>query len=379
MFSGKAAVIDLIREVDGFHVPDYRYEFPLIRIQDGIMDLEKALVDDWSPIRSNASLRRFEKLIRKMGKSGQSWISFSEEEMVGWNYDHLFQKRFFDLAQEYVSRLSMFEWNMVWPYYDLMESTEELIAKRLAGSRYLTGVRGAFFRVFLSMLERSFSLISWNRPLKLPRDLLRSFQSIIKKASDSEPGRVRYSLVDGTRFYEATIDFLEKLLSVPGEGQTAHTIVMHNAFEPFNPGRPIRYFRDAKCIVADRDPRDIYMTSISYSEGFNDQVDLYKQISGAHDIDVFIERFRMYRRNVRKDTDPPGRVLRLRFEDLIYNYDSTLNRIYEFLGESQATHIRKGEFFSPEVSRKNTRLWEGKNLPEIKRIESELGGYCFEY
>ena len=46
MFSVKSSVIDLIREFKGYYVPNYRYEFPLIRIQNGIMDLEKALIDE---------------------------------------------------------------------------------------------------------------------------------------------------------------------------------------------------------------------------------------------------------------------------------------------------------------------------------------------
>ena len=66
MFSGKTAVGHIIRELDGFCVPDFELEFNLLRIQDGIIDLESNLVDNWSLIRSNNAILRFKKLIKKL-------------------------------------------------------------------------------------------------------------------------------------------------------------------------------------------------------------------------------------------------------------------------------------------------------------------------
>ena len=58
-FTGKHAVIDLVREFAGYTVAHFQFEFNLLRIQGGIRDLETALSDDWSPIRSDAAVRRF--------------------------------------------------------------------------------------------------------------------------------------------------------------------------------------------------------------------------------------------------------------------------------------------------------------------------------
>jgi len=157
---------------------------------------------------------------------------------------------------------------------------------------------------------------------------------------------------------------------------------MHNGFEPFNPTRALKYFNSAKCIVVDRDPRDIFMTSVSYSEGFNDRVNRYKRIAGAHDIGLFIDRFKIYRRNIHREAESEHTVMRMRFEDLIYHYEETLTKLYNFLEVDSRAHKRKREFFSPEVSKRNTRLWENSESDvseSIKRIESELGEYCFEY
>ena len=60
--SGKTAVTDILREVRGFHVHDNSFEFDLLRLPDGILDLEKALCDNWSPIRSDFAIKRFKQL-----------------------------------------------------------------------------------------------------------------------------------------------------------------------------------------------------------------------------------------------------------------------------------------------------------------------------
>src|SRR4051812_20100113 len=60
MFSGKAAVTDILREFRGFHVPNYRSEFDLIRVAGGLADLAASVSFSWSTIRVDAAIRRFE-------------------------------------------------------------------------------------------------------------------------------------------------------------------------------------------------------------------------------------------------------------------------------------------------------------------------------
>ena len=65
----------------------FAFEFALFRIQGGILDLETALWSDWSPVRSDAAIRRFRRLIRRVGVQNtigdpRSWLT-----AIGWNYD----------------------------------------------------------------------------------------------------------------------------------------------------------------------------------------------------------------------------------------------------------------------------------------------------
>ncbi len=185
-------------------------------------------------------------------------------------------------------------------------------------------------------------------------------------------------LISGDNFYDQTKVYLEKLLSIPVKDESIHTIVMHNAFEPFNPWRPIKYFRDAKCIVVDRDPRDIYVTALQYSEGFNDYPNIYSKISCAFNVEYFIKRFKILMKNTKTNMDPRNRVLRIHFEDIVMKYEDTLKTIYEFLGEDENTHIKKKKFFDPAVSKKNIGLWKSySHQNEIELITKELEEFCY--
>ena len=215
-FTGKHAVIDLMREFEGYTIAPFQFEFNLLRIQGGIRDLETALVDDWSPIRSDAALRRFRKLSQRLAAKNawarpRTWF-----EAVGWNYDDFFKGQFSPTVDAYVRSLVEASWRTEWPYPAGEIGALELFRRKLLQK---AGVRSAFdFEYFLTA----------------PDD-----------------------------FLKRTRDFLQALLTAfadPG----AHTVVMHNSLEPFNPSRGLRYLEDARCIVVDRDPRDVYVSQQRY-------------------------------------------------------------------------------------------------------------------
>ena len=61
--TGKTVVTDILKEFQGYNVPIHIAEFNLLRIQGGLLDLCTALHDDWSPIRSDAAIRRFKNVV----------------------------------------------------------------------------------------------------------------------------------------------------------------------------------------------------------------------------------------------------------------------------------------------------------------------------
>lgn len=385
MFTGKAAAIDLVREFAGYNVPYYRTEFPLIRVQDGIMDLEKALVDDWSPIRSDVAISRFLTLVKKLAQCETKW-SLHEEELVGFGLDREFHGKFYEFAVAYVESLVSYSSEIPWPYASLNQSAVELLGRRLG--THLLGRAGRLARGVIRLPQRMPRLLT---PQKLRKaseigqafyDELADQSRRVAATTGADNGWpvITSRLAGGENFHDATQQFLERLLALQVSDANVHTIVMHNGFEPYNPARCLRYFRDARCIVVDRDPRDIYVTAVTPSKGFNDAAEVYRKIAGAVDSKTFVQRFLTLRRNTRVTSDPPGRVLRLRFEDLVLDYECTLQKVYHFLGESAATHVQKGAFFKPDESSRNIGLWKTYAKPEeIRPIEAALSDYCYAH
>ena len=57
--SGKAIVSDYLMEFNNIYVPRKDFEFNLLRAPGGLMDMYYGLVENWTPIRSDDSIRRF--------------------------------------------------------------------------------------------------------------------------------------------------------------------------------------------------------------------------------------------------------------------------------------------------------------------------------
>ena len=75
-----------------------------------------------------------------------------------------------------------------------------------------------------------------------------------------------------------------------------------------------------------------------------------------------------------------SKVLRVKFEDLIYKYDDTLNIIINHLGFNKEDHINRKSRFNPELSIKNTQLCNNIIYKdEIKIIEKELKEYLYDF
>ena len=329
-FTGKHAVIDLMREFRGYSVAHFQFEFNLLRIQGGIRDLETALVDDWSPIRSDAAVRRFRLLVRRLAaknswRSPRSWF-----EAVGWNYEDFFKGQFASSTRSYIESLIDATWQTEWPYPAAEMGAGELFFRKL------------------------------KQKLRVP------------SAFD-----IDYFLATPDDFLERTRDYLATLMAAfaePGD----HTVVMHNSMEPFSPSRALRYFHDARSIIVDRDPRDVYVAQNRYvPPGSNAKPGPYPPVAATPEI--FCRRFRLMRRLAARSADTPGRVLRLQYENLVQCYEATLPQIMAFLGERPAAHTHARQYFQPEKSARNIGLWRTySDQAAIALIRSELAEYCVE-
>jgi len=317
-----------MREFRGYKVAPFYFEFNILRIQGGIRDLETALVDDWSPVRSDAAIRRFRQLVRRSAVRSLWTRPSTWFEAMGWNYDDYFKGRFTEASKKYCDSLVDMKWRSEWPFPTSDIGTCEL-----------------FIRKLLHLLR-------------------------VPTAFDFE-----YSLAAPDDFLQLTRDYLDSLMQAftePG----AHTVVMHNTFEPFNPTRAIRYFYDARSIIVDRDPRDVYVAQNSYvAPGTKAKPGRYRAV--AVPPDIFIRRFRLWRLKASEKREDSQRVLRLRFEDLVLRYADTLAKIRTFLDENMDSHLTPMKYFNPVRSSSNIGLWH--NFPDqsaISLIGKELSEFC---
>ena len=319
VFTGKQAVIELVREFKGYLVPNAEFEFNLLRIQGGILDLENALVTQWSPIRSDAAIRRFRKLVRRMKSRNRLFKPQTWFDAIGSDYNGYFQGQFASLSHRYTSQLIQASWRADWPYPLTEISDLELFWRKL---KKVLGIKEAlFFEMYLSQ----------------PTD-----------------------------FLDLTRSYLSDLLSTNANEDTK-TIVMHNAFEPFNPQSSLKYFDSAKCIIIDRDPRDNFIAQLPHS---------HLAVSAS----VFVERYRLYRAMAQKSNDQDhGDILRINFENLVTQYEETRRKILSFLNEDLSIHIHPKKYFDPALSIKNIGIWKSHpRQKDIKLIHRELKTYCHE-
>lgn len=333
--TGKTVMTDILKEFEGYNVPIHTAEFNLLRIQGGILDLYNALEEDWSPIRSDAAIRRFRKVVLKLGMNASIKNPTSLFLANGMNYNQFFNGKFFEITERYISSLIDYTYNIEWPYLSIDESP----------------------------LKQFYTRLQW---------------TIFKK-------KVFLREVYGTvpnLFVEKTRNYLDELFqSIANED--GETFVLHNTVEPFNPTRGLHLFNGAKIIAVQRDPRDVYAANFVRDGAFipTFEVDRHWELkmglTGAANIETFIKRqLAQYNRvKVEKDDD---RILRLRFEEIVMNYDETLQKIYNFLDIDNSKHIRKGDFFKPELSKKNIGLWKlMEDQTNIKLIEKALSKYCY--
>ena len=189
----------------------------------------------------------------------------------------------------------------------------------------------------------------------------------------------------GKNFINKTRNYLDKLFKEFGDKQS-NNIVINNAFEPFDPENSIQLFNDAKSIVVQRDPRDIYCSTmkafdkevfIPDYDNNNYHKNLKRNFLNTNKLEKFIERQKIYFDHIKSYTS--NNVLRLRYEELIFDYENQLKVIYDFLDIDPKKHINKLKAFNPELSKKNVGLWKRiKQKKSVKEIEINLKDFCYK-
>lgn len=332
--SGKSAVSEFLADHEDFFSFPVNVEFELFRVSGGLIDLYYSVYHNWNLIRTRRSVLDFHKLISRIGIIQNKNSLSTLWKSSGHGYNQLFNDRFIELSELYLQKLVIFEQETFWPYEKLYLSDFKLFIEKIRGkllNKVLT--RKVFF-------------------------------------------------TDRNTFLQETSNYIHGLFDEIKEPDVSN-IILNNAFEPFNPSACLEMVQNSFSIIVDRDPRDVYASLLISGSGFvpdfeKDKLfnELKKKIVGFENIDEFILRFKLIKRNV--ESDNSSRVLRLRYEDFVLEHLESKEKIYQFLGITSP--VKKSKIsFNPEYSKKNIGIWKKyKHLPEIALIEKELTEYCYQ-
>lgn len=147
-------------------------------------------------------------------------------------------------------------------------------------------------------------------------------------------------------------------------------LILDQGFPPDRPDMFFKYLDCPKCIVVRRDPRDIYLLAkcaISYMavplpiSNVDDFIRFYKKVIKGSKVN---------------DTE---NILSINFEDLIFEYSKTVEKIEKFLGISK--HMCPRTKFHPDVSVNNVNLKHRYKMyaKDINKIEIYLSDSLYPF
>ena len=94
-------------------------------------------------------------------------------------------------------------------------------------------------------------------------------------------------------------------------------------------------------------------------------------------LEKFIERQKIYFDHIKSYTKR-NNVLRLRYEELIFDYENQLKVKSDFLDIDPKKHINKLKIFNPELSKKMLVYGKEETKKSIKEIEINLKHFCYK-
>lgn len=327
MGSGSSAITDLLSEIDGYDADQGTFEYVFLHCPNGVFDLEDKLLIGNNALRSDEALRTFRATMKQLFDKKYWWVG---------HYNVNLCPQFMQYTEEYIQSLIQYRPNFYWYWQE-----------------------NADWKMILKLIcKRMVKLVTLGK-VNLPKPLVYK--------------DVTVSYVKPEEFYEKTDNYLQKLWDAMGLDK--RNLILDQLLLPFNLHRAERYFKpeQLKAFVVQRDPRDVFITNKYIWPSHAEQV--------PYPTDVY-EFCKCYRslREMEKESTYEG-VYRICFEDLIYDYDNTAEKIYAALGVDARDHKKKKTQFDPARSIENTQLFRAKLefAQEAEIIARELAEYLYPF
>lgn len=326
MGSGSSAVTDFLSEFSDVSNEYKSYEYVFLHCPNGLFDLEDKLLIGNNAIRSDEAIRTFEEQMKKLYDKKYWWVG---------NYKKIIGPDFYNLTKNFINEITNFNFSGYWYMHE--EVNNKMLLKLI--------------------IRKPFKMITNNK----------FFNKKILRYNDG----MRISLISSKNFYDAASKYIANVLEKITKDKK--NVILDQLLLPFNLFRIDNYFNDnLKVIVVERDPRDVYILNKYIWPQKNYEVPMPKEAK------EFCAFYKSMRESEHLSTSK--KILRIRFEDLIYNYEKTSEKITKFVGFKKEDHEFPLKRFNPTISIKNTQLFrKSEYLEEIKIIEKELKAYLYNF
>lgn len=310
-WSGSGAVLDFIRDFNETQVGESEFIFPYY--PGSLVDLDFAV--------NNACCKCISSVIafHRFKKAGKLLLEKSTKRKIN------------SLMDEYISSLIDCKW------VGSVQGTDEILKKNFC--------------------SRLFKKICWKFP---------KFGEHIRHMNKS-PYVDCYLSIKPKDFTEKTQQFIDGVLASSGFNLNKN-IFLDQPFPGNNPRICMKYFRDSKCIIVNRDPRDLYLLAKVY----------YKGVALSIPTDS-VEAFINFYQSMRKMEENSPNILSINFEDLIYDFKNSSQKILDFCNLDEKDYFMNN--FDPNKSINNTQLFniDTKFCDDIKIIEKALSCYLYNF
>jgi len=323
--TGSGVVTDFLQEFN--NIGSYGdYEFRFLQDYDGISTLEDALINNYHRLNSDIAIKNF---IR--------YIDFQCGDLTSKRYEKFFKGEFERLAYSYLNELIDAKWPGYWEQYQIYKPF-----------LYRTLIYKIIPRLLRSLDFKHRYLGSYYLP--------------------SVP--MYFSAPDRDKFISATRKFMNGICFKFDPNHNMKYLFFDQIVPPTNIERYLDYFDNLKVIVVDRDVRDTFI----------DNTFRWKERWIPYDVETFVKVNIGLRKSLMNEKTNPN-ILRLKFEDTIYHYDTFKKSVMDFLELDSRNHLTPLKNFNPQQSIKNTQLWKKYpvNMKDIERIKEAMPEYCYHY
>jgi len=321
--TGSSVVTDLLKEFENVESKG-EYEFRFLFDVHGVRELEVALFE----LNNRQNVDYYIKAFLK-------YIDYIDTSITTRYYKTTFNGKFKEISYKFIDSIVDVKWKGYW-HRDVMD--EKLLRK------FLYYIERFIQKKILGQKDSSAKF--YKKTMYYAKPLTK--EEFIKKVKVYIKNLLEVMKIDK--------DFLALDQLVP----------------PENINEFLKYFDDLKVIVVDRDPRDHYLLEkYEYQETW----------VPFENVEKYVKWYRLIRSHRENELVDLNNVLYLNFEDFIYKYEDTVDRIINFCKLDKSKWIEKKKYFNPDISIKNTKKWlvYSRARKEIEYIEKNLKEYLVEY